>query len=210
MRGKCISITGCNTGMDSTSTLTEAETKTQLDGLATSGSHISTQSLNRSNSQRTGPITTAPFNISTCAPPSGNSSNVTNTCKIQDELCSFQGSEHALDGLRDVCVLWDSSCCGNSALAAKRYWNEQLHVITNNKCFVNHSPDCTKSNPSERMSAFAGFKDWMRGPQCYANSPLILGDTVCIFMTLHHALSITRTSGNIGVVCRAFICPHTN
>ena len=196
--------------MDSTSILTKAETKTQPDGLATSGSYISTRSLNKSNSQRTGPITTAPFNISTCTPFSGNSSNLTNACRIQDAFCSFQGSEHALDGLRDVCVLWDLSCCGNSALAAKTYWKEQLHVITNNKCFVNHSPDCTKSNPSGRISAFAEFKDWMRGPQCYANSPLILGDPVCISMTLHHALSIPRTIRNIGVVCRAFICSHTS
>ena len=176
MQGRCKSITGCNT-----------QAASATGSLGASHSINILESSSNPGKQTNGPITTAPLNMSTCANPSTNSSNSTDTCKLQDAYCSLQGSEHALDGLRNVCVLWDPSCCGNTESAPRSYWKDQMSVVTKNKCFVKESPDCTTSNPTGRMSALADFKDWMRGPQCYANSPLILGDSVRIFLSLLHS-----------------------
>ena len=157
-QGSCVSITDCNSRMTSTTISASAG----------------------SSNFTTGLITTAPLEISKCSNVTSNGSDSGSTCVLQNAYCSLQGSGHALDGLRDVCVLWDKSCCGNSALAPQSYWKENLWTITSNDCYFDYSLDCTKSNPAGRMSAFEEFKNWMRGPQCLASSPLIAGDPVRI------------------------------
>ena len=178
--GHCVSITDCSTRTTSTIKSAKVTAKTQSRSLRSSLLSISPGTSAGSRNFTTGTITTAPLEISTCMNVSSNSSSSGNTCKLQDAYCSLQGSGHALDGLRDVCVLWDKSCCGNSALAPQTYWDDNLNIVISNACFVDHSLDCTMSNPPGRMSAFAEFKDWMRGPQCYASQPLIAEDPVCL------------------------------
>ena len=93
-------------------------------------------------------------------------------------------------------MLWDKSCCGNSALAPQTYWDDNLNIVTSNACFFDYSLDCTMSNPPGRMSVFAEFKDWMRGPQCYASSPLIAEDPVRLpeaFLPVQYLISSYET-----------------
>ena len=124
----------------------------------------------------TGPITTAPHHTSGVRNSSSTSLVSNTTCDILEPYCSLRSPSHALDGLRDVCVLWDTSCHGNNASAPHNYWKEHLATITHNTCFYNYAPKCVTSNPSGRQSAFAGMKNWMRGSQCFKNNPLISED----------------------------------
>ena len=107
----------------------------------------------------------------TSVPTNGTRPNP--TCRLQDPFCPFQGSDHVLDGLRDVCVLWDKSCCGKSALAPQYYYSNSLSVVISNNCFKDFSAECSKSNPPGRRSAFDELKNWMRGPQCFASNPQV-------------------------------------
>lgn len=164
--------------MASTTTPGGAASDIQPGSLSPSLSSILSGISTRSSNLTTGPITRVPPQMSNCRNVSSNNASSSNTCALRNAYCSLQGSEHALDGLRDLCILWDKSCCGNSALAPQNYWKDKLNSVTSNGCFFDQSPDCTTSNPPGRMSAFAGLKNWMRGPQCYESNPLIAGDPV--------------------------------
>ena len=153
--GKCTSTTNCNTQI--------ASTTTSLKG----------QKVNNA----TGPTTSSPPDVSICANTINNTSSAISSCLLQDKYCSLQGSSHALDGLRDVCVLWDSSCCGDTSRAAAKYWSEHLSTISSNDCFVNSSASCTALNPPGRLSAFSELKNWMRSPQCFDSNPMVSGDS---------------------------------
>lgn len=177
-QGHCVSVTDCHTQISLITTSSVATAETQPSGILTSFPFAFSSLPASSGIATVTPITTAPAEISTCNNLSSDPSYSGSTCALQDTYCSLQGSGHALDGLRDVCVLWDKSCCGNSALAPNNYWKDDLDLITSNACFFDSLPDCTMSNPPGRMSAFGAFKNWMRAPQCYASNPLIAGDPV--------------------------------
>ena len=94
----------------------------------------------------------------------GNSSG---TCILTNQYCALQGSEHALDGLRDVCVLWDNSCTGPKTAAEDEVIGDFLaSTLGWNECFIAPTPECTTSNPPGRMAAFSSLKDYMRGSEC--------------------------------------------
>ena len=128
-----------------------------------------TSSLSRSTESR-GLKPTSRIHIT-----SRTQSSIGSTCELQDEFCSFRGSDHAMDGFRDVCVLWNSSCSGNTTLAAHKFWPKTSELVYNS-CFQRPSPACTKSNPAERMSAFAEVKNWMRSRQCFVLSHDVFPD----------------------------------
>ena len=120
--------------------------------------------------------TAAPSNISACAPTSKPSPGHNISCQLTDAYCSLRGPDHALDGLRDECILWDAHCCGNEKWAASKFYEENIATVASNACFRSPTPNCTALNPPGRMSAFAGLKKWMRTPQCFAANPLIAED----------------------------------
>ena len=98
---------------------------------------------------------------------SNYSSLADSTCLLNKSYCTLQGSDHALDGLRDICVAWDNSCSGNPISAGYAFYSNQIDSSLPYSCFwTGPSPECTTSNPPGRMSAFAGLKSWMRGQQC--------------------------------------------
>lgn len=77
-----------------------------------------------------------------------------------------------LDGLRDKCILWNTSCSGNRSSASEKFFDGSFtQRLTNNTCFFDSSPDCSTRNPPGRVSAFNDVKDWMRSPQCYSENP---------------------------------------
>lgn len=119
-------------------------------------------------------ITAAPFR----PPMSGNGSNSSliqaSECPLQEAYCSLQGPGHSLDGLKDECVLWDSTCSGNKSLATTQFYGSVMSALTNNVCFRDSSPDCSKNNPVGRMSAFNEVKNWMRSPECESDNPWII------------------------------------
>lgn len=176
--GKCVSIKDCNTQASSNIISAKATLKDQPASLWTSLASIPSGAPADSSNFISGPITTAPLEVSRCKTSSSMGSYLNSTCVLQDVHCSLDGSDHALDGLRDVCVLWDRMCCGNSTMAPQSYWQNNLAVVTSNRCFLDYLPDCTESNPPGRSSALAEFKNWMRGPQCFASNPVIGEDTV--------------------------------
>lgn len=169
--GKCVSITACDTLASPNMTSTKATSKDQPASLWTSPASVPSGTPANSSNFVAGPITTAPLKVSQCETSSSMGSYSNSTCVLQDAHCSLKGSDHALDGLRDVCVLWDKLCCGNSSMAPRSYWHNNLSVVTNNRCFRDYLPDCTESNPPGRKSAFEEFKNWMRDPLCYASYP---------------------------------------
>ena len=117
-------------------------------------------------------ITTGPSQKSIPDRASNYSSFGASTCLLQAPYCTLQGSSHALDGLRDVCILWDDSCSGNKTLAAERFFSyKSMDHLQSNPCFNGPTPKCTTSNPPGRISAFANAKNWMRTPQCPASGP---------------------------------------
>ena len=109
---------------------------------------------------------------------SGNGSNSSliqaSECPLQEAYCSLQGPGHSLDGLKDECVLWDSTCSGNKSLATTQFYGSVMSALTNNVCFRDSSPDCSKNNPVGRMSAFNEVKNWMRSPECESDNPWII------------------------------------
>ena len=177
-QGKCVSMKDCNSKTESNSASTNGTNQISAGSSHASLSNIPSGGMSGLGNATTGPITAAPTGGSTCRNESQIGPYSNNTCVLQDQYCSLQGRGHALDGMRDVCVLWDNSCCGNNASAAENYWNEHLNAVTSNACFFSYSPECARSNPPGRMSAFAGLKDWMRGPQCFESNPVIAEDPV--------------------------------
>ena len=111
-------------------------------------------------------ITAAPFKT----PMSGNGSNFSlmqaSECPLQEAYCTLQGPGHSLDGLKDECVLWDSTCSGNKSLAITQFYNSVAGALQKNSCFRDSLPECSKNNPVGRMSAFDEVKSWMRSPGC--------------------------------------------
>ena len=95
-------------------------------------------------------------------------------CLLQDAYCSLKGPGHSLDGLRDACVLWDSSCSGNRPLATSQFFGSIAGILPENQCFFDSSPDCIKRNPPGRISAFEDVKSWMRSPQCESIDPGVI------------------------------------
>ena len=95
-------------------------------------------------------------------------------CLLQDAYCSLRGSGHSLDGLKDECVLWDASCSGNRSLATSQFYGSIMNILTQNACFYDSSPDCSKSNPPGRVSEFDDVKSWMRSPPCMSEDPGIM------------------------------------
>ena len=95
-------------------------------------------------------------------------------CLLQEAYCSLQGPDHSLDGLKDECVLWDSTCSGNKSFATTQFYNSVVEALTKNTCFVDSSPKCSKNNPVGRLSAFDKVKNWMRSPEYKSNDPLII------------------------------------
>ena len=102
-----------------------------------------------------------------------HSSTGGSTCQIQDAYCTLQGSGHALDGMRDICALWDDSCSGDKTLAANTFFSSKSKAVLSNTCFFGDVPyfsypgvECTASNPPGRMSVFNDLINWMRTPQC--------------------------------------------
>lgn len=127
--------------------------------------------MNRSKAHA---ITAAPFETSMSAYRSNSSLAPGSECLIQDAHCSLQGPGHSLDGLKDECVLWDTSCSGNKTLATIQFYGSVVSAVTKNKCFQDLSPDCSKNNPLGRMSAFSQLKNWMRSTECESEDPKII------------------------------------
>ena len=96
-----------------------------------------------------------------------NSSHNSSTCLLEEAYCPFREGHHALDGLRNECVLWDNSCKGNNESAVENFWDSRP-LLFKNKCFLDmdHMHNCTTSKPPGRMSALADAKKWMRSPEC--------------------------------------------
>ena len=95
-------------------------------------------------------------------------------CLLQEAYCSLQGPGHSLDGLKDECVLWDSTCSGNKSLATTQFYGSVVNALLKNVCFRDSSPDCSKNNPVGRLSAFDKVKSWMRSPECESDDPRII------------------------------------
>ena len=119
-------------------------------------------------------VTTAPFETSMPAYRSNSSLAPGSECLLQDAHCSLQGPGHSLDGLKDECVLWDTSCSGNRTLATMQFYDSVITTVTKNQCFQDLSPDCSKNNPLGRMSAFGQLKNWMRSSECESEDPNII------------------------------------
>ena len=118
-------------------------------------------------------ITTAPFETSMPAYRSNSSLVSSSECLLQDAHCSLQGPGHSLDGLKEECVLWDTSCSGNKTLATMQFYGSVVTAVTKNQCFQDLSPDCSKNNPPGRMSTFGELKNWMRSTECESEDPNI-------------------------------------
>ena len=119
------------------------------------------------NVTKTQDLTTGPSSYIMQYNAGYNSSRNSSTCLLQEAYCPFRDGRHALDGLRNECVLWDNSCKGNNESAIEDFWDARP-LLFKNKCFLDmdHMPNCTSSNPPGRMSALADAKKWMRTPEC--------------------------------------------
>ena len=131
---------------------------------------LSTHAGTRKNhwdGNKTKDLTTGPSSYTMQYSAGHNSSRNSSTCLLQEAYCPFRDGRHALDGLRNECVLWDNSCKGNNKSAVERFWDSRP-LLFQNKCFLDmdHLPNCTSSNPPGRMSALADAKKWMRTPEC--------------------------------------------
>ena len=119
-------------------------------------------------------ITAAPYKPPMSEYSSNSSLIQASECLLQEAYCSLQGPGHSLDGLKDECVLWDSTCSGNKSLATTQFYNSVVNALTKNVCFRDSSPDCSKNNPIGRLSAFDEVRNWMRSPQCESGDPQII------------------------------------
>ena len=153
----------------STSAASSSAKEDSDSGIASFATETSDQSSNRAHT-----ITAAPLGTSIPGYRPNSTLIPGNECLIQDASCSLQGPGHSLDGLRDECILWDTSCSGNRSVATTQFYGSIMGALQKNKCFFDASPDCTKNNPLGRMSAFDEVKAWMRSPQCELNDPSII------------------------------------
>ena len=165
----------------SVSTTHRSESRSSIGSVSTAASAASAATAGLLSAEIAGSIanksaTVAPSNTSACSPMSMTNPGQNASCQLADAYCSLRGPGHALDGLRDECVLWDPNCCGDKKAAARNFWEEGIAQVTSNSCFRSASPICTERNPPGRISAFTNLKNWMRTPQCYAANPLIAED----------------------------------
>lgn len=100
---------------------------------------------------------------------SSKTNHRTATCPLEEAYCSLSGYTHALDRLRNVCMLWDSNCTGDRK-AAMRAMPVKMNGLYRNQCFKELVNDCTERNPPGRVSELAKLKSWMRSPQCHSSS----------------------------------------
>ena len=119
-------------------------------------------------------ITAAPLKLPISDYRKNSSLIQASECLLHEPYCSLQGPGHSLDGLKDECVLWDSTCSGNKSLATEQFYGSVANALIENGCFRDPSPDCSKKNPLGRMSAFDEVKDWMRSSDCESHDPQIM------------------------------------
>lgn len=112
-------------------------------------------------------ITAAPV-IGEASLPTNQSAKATG-CVLTDAYCSLRGPGHALDGLKDTCMLWNPSCSGNKTIALLNM-SMVMQTLYENNCFYALSEDCNTRNPPGRIPEFAKVKSWMRSPQCRSSS----------------------------------------
>ena len=101
-------------------------------------------------------------------------------CAFADSFCSFRYGNRTIksanpEGLKDMCILWDTSCSGNRTLAIGKFFGQSEFgdpwiAISGNKCYLRNRglnlSDCERYNHPSRLSEFRKIKDWMRSPQC--------------------------------------------
>ncbi len=109
-------------------------------------------------------------------------------CELTDNFCSFKEKNGTITKARptnmdDQCVLWDTSCSGNTTLAMEKFFNIAFPTgfdpyddksIMGNDCFVQNpwvsQSDCDTYNSPDRLSEWQKIKDWMRSPQCVSDA----------------------------------------
>ena len=190
MQSECWSISNCNpeatsaTSILSTSGASSAASSAASPALSQAASLAAENSVLGNTSSvpytsemglgRAHIITAAPFKPPMSRYMSNSSLTQASECLLQEAYYSLQGPGHSLDGLKDACVLWDSTCSGNKSLATTNFYGSIMNALTQNECFYDASPDCTKKNPIGRMSALHDVRDWMRSPQCFSENPQII------------------------------------
>ena len=95
-------------------------------------------------------------------------------CDLGDSFCSFTNKngtkrEATPTSMKDMCVLWDSSCSGDRATAIKKFFRSTVD-LGGNPCFE-HAPGgdssaCVTWNPPARLQEWQKIKDWMSSSQC--------------------------------------------
>ena len=172
---KCISIPNCNAQATSTTLFSSTSAASSLvRGDGGFGNSSSTINTSDKTSKLVHSITVAPLQTSTVKFMSNSSMTQGDECLLQDAYCSLRGPGHSLDGLKDECLLWDSACSGDKSFATSHFYGSIASILMNNTCFLDPSPECSKSNPPGRISAFDEVKDWMRSPQCLSENPNII------------------------------------
>lgn len=79
------------------------------------------------------------------------------------------GSTSHQKAFADQCVLWDSTCSGNTTMALDIFLNKTSHVIANNPSYA-VPPYCLKDSIDQET--FGQILDWMRSPQCTSSEKL--------------------------------------
>ena len=103
-------------------------------------------------------------------------------CLLGDPLCNSSGITATTDGpkipglgngLPDQCILWNSTCTGNKTHALDVFFNTTgSYLLTENACFVEPQPACSRYESPAALKEFAEIKSWMRSPQCMSSSAL--------------------------------------
>ena len=95
-------------------------------------------------------------------------------CDLGDSYCSLKNNDGTKrtatpTSVKDMCVLWDSSCSGDRTMAIKKFFRSTVDLGSNN-CFEHASSGdssaCLKWNPPARLQEWRKIKDWMSSPQC--------------------------------------------
>lgn len=100
-------------------------------------------------------------------------------CEIGEPLCNSTGITATIDGpqisgldngLRDQCMLWDSSCSGNKTKALINFFGNTTDFLFENACFVNSNSSWCSQHDAKVLPELGKIKSWMRSPQCMASS----------------------------------------